>query len=590
MAMDSSSSNSLKSPMLPSTSLETNKWWITIISKVIDVEEAKNQILFSLPMIVVTSCFYFINLVSVMFAGHLGKFELAASNLGNSWAEVTGLSLMVGISGGLETLCGQGYGAKMYKMLGIHLQISCIISFIFSTIIAISWWYSDKILILLHQDPDIAKEASVFLKFLIPGLFAYGFLQNILVFLQSQSIVMPLVVCSMASLVLHIGITYCLVYWTSLGFKGAPLAASISIWISVLMLVVYILCSKKKFSQIWREGLSFVSFHHIFTNLKLSLPSAAMICLEYWDHEFFVLSAGLMPNSETTTSLIAMSVNTEAVAFMVSYGLSAAASTRVANELGGGNIDKAKHAMVVTLKLCVLLALIVDLALFFGHSAWAGLFSDSTEIIKEFATMMPLLLISFVLDFFQGILLVILLACLINSCYAYQFYVGGKAGWVPNPSENYNSWAERMRFQINDTLVFKYMKGSNSVLVTSSSFNSGRISGDFSVGITRNISCESNTYFITRNISGDFSGNIPINISGDFSGNFPGNITGDFSGAGEYIAFFIAIRGDNFTISIGWFIIIVSKFIEYAGIAGGFTARRRRKQSAGGYSGTYRLK
>ncbi|KAK4723459.1 hypothetical protein R3W88_026238 [Solanum pinnatisectum] len=332
MAMDSSSSNSLKSPMLPSTSLETNKWWIIIINKVIDVEEAKNQILFSFPMIVVTSCFYFINLVSVMFAGHHGKFELAASNLGNSWAEVTGLSLM---------------------MLGIYLQISCIISFIFSTIIAISWWYSDKILILLHQDPDIAKEAGVFLKFLIPGLFAYGFLQNFLVFLQSQSIVMPLVVCSMASLVLHIGITYCLVYWTSLGFKGAPLAASIWIWISVLN-------------------------------------------LEYWDHEFFVLSAGLMPNSETTTSLIAMSVNTEAVAFMVSYGLSAAASYLW---------------LLLSLKLCVLLALVVDLALFFGHSAWAGLFSDSTEIIKEFATMMPLLLISFVLDFFRGILLGVARGC-----------------------------------------------------------------------------------------------------------------------------------------------------------------------------------
>ncbi|TMW85066.1 hypothetical protein EJD97_023850 [Solanum chilense] len=61
--------------------------------------------------------------------------------------------------------------------------------------------------------------------------------------------------------------------------------------------------------------------------------------------------------------------------------------------------------------------------------------------------------------------IVILLACLINSCYAYQFYVGGRAGWVPNPSENYNNWAERMRFQVNDTLVFKYKKGSNSVLV-----------------------------------------------------------------------------------------------------------------------------
>lgn len=63
------------------------------------------------------------------------------------------------------------------------------------------------------------------------------------------------------------------------------------------------------------------------------------------------------------------------------------------------------------------------------------------------------------------VVIVIFLACLINSCYAYQFYVGGRDGWVPNPSENYNHWAERMRFQVNDTLVFKYKKGSNSVLV-----------------------------------------------------------------------------------------------------------------------------
>lgn len=400
---DISISNNLKSPMLSQTSLDSNKWWNVFINKLIDVEEAKNQILFSLPMIVVTSCFYFINLVSVMFAGHLGKIELAASNLANSWAVVTGLSFMIGLSGALETLCGQGYGAKMYRMMGIHLQTSCIISFIFSTIIAIIWWNSDTILILLHQDPDIARKAGEFLKFLIPELLAYGLLQNILRFLQAQSIIMPLVMCSMGCLVVHIGIAYGLVHWTSLGFYGAPLAASISIWMSVLALGVYVLYSER-FSLIWRDGLSFEPFHYITINLKLALPSAAMVCLEYWAFELLVLLAGLMPNSQTTTSLIAMSVNTEAIAYTISYGLSAAASTRVANELGAGNINKAKHAMVVTLKLCVLLALLVDLALCFGHDIWAGLFSDNTEIINEFATMTPLLLISFVFDFFQGIL------------------------------------------------------------------------------------------------------------------------------------------------------------------------------------------
>ncbi|KAE8673016.1 Early nodulin-like protein 1 [Hibiscus syriacus] len=38
-------------------------------------------------------------------------------------------------------------------------------------------------------------------------------------------------------------------------------------------------------------------------------------------------------------------------------------------------------------------------------------------------------------------------------------------GWVVTPSESYNHWSERMRFQVNDTLFFKYKKGSDSVLL-----------------------------------------------------------------------------------------------------------------------------
>lgn len=133
------------------------------------------------------------------------------------------------------------------------------------------------------------------------------------------------------------------------------------------------------------------------------------------------------------------SVNTETIAYMITYGLSAAArlvgwvtssrlflfflvlsflnsatdtaknktycdSTRVSNELGAGNPNKAKSAMAVTLKLSVLLALIVVLALGFGHNIWAGFFSDSPTIIQEFASMTPLLAISIVADSVQGVL------------------------------------------------------------------------------------------------------------------------------------------------------------------------------------------
>ncbi|XP_038685605.1 protein DETOXIFICATION 19-like isoform X1 [Tripterygium wilfordii] len=374
------------------------EWW----KRVLDVEEAKKQVFFALPMILTNVFYYLIPLVSVMFAGHLSELELAGATLANSWATVTGFAFTTGLSGALETLCGQGFGAKLYKMLGIHLQASCIVSFLFSILVSVLWFYTEPILILLHQDHDIAKTAALYMKYLIPGLFAYGFLQNILRFLQTQSVVMPLVVLSAFPMGIHIGIAYSLVHWTDLGFTGAPLAASISLWMSFIVLATYVICSKK-FQHTW-DGFSFEPFSYITANLKLALPSAAMVCLEYWAFEILVFLAGLMPNSEMTTSLVAMCVNTETIAYMLTYGLSAAASTRVSNELGAGNPSKAKSAMAVTLKLSVLLGLTVVLALALGHNIWAGLFSDSPAIVIEFASMTPLLAISITLDAVQGVL------------------------------------------------------------------------------------------------------------------------------------------------------------------------------------------
>ncbi|XP_075477719.1 early nodulin-like protein 9 [Primulina tabacum] len=61
--------------------------------------------------------------------------------------------------------------------------------------------------------------------------------------------------------------------------------------------------------------------------------------------------------------------------------------------------------------------------------------------------------------------LALVFACLSRSSHAYQFIVGGNDGWVLNPSASYSQWAGRSRFSVNDTLLFRYQKGSDSVLV-----------------------------------------------------------------------------------------------------------------------------
>ncbi|XP_021750868.1 early nodulin-like protein 1 [Chenopodium quinoa] len=52
---------------------------------------------------------------------------------------------------------------------------------------------------------------------------------------------------------------------------------------------------------------------------------------------------------------------------------------------------------------------------------------------------------------------------------ATTFTVGGSKGWsVPSDNGNvYNQWAERMRFQVGDSILFKYPSSSDSVLQVS---------------------------------------------------------------------------------------------------------------------------
>ncbi|RHN75075.1 putative multi antimicrobial extrusion protein [Medicago truncatula] len=67
------------------------KWW----NKILDIEEAKHQLMFSLPMIFTNLFYYLITLVSVMLVGHLGDLQLAGATLANSWFSVTGIAVMV---------------------------------------------------------------------------------------------------------------------------------------------------------------------------------------------------------------------------------------------------------------------------------------------------------------------------------------------------------------------------------------------------------------------------------------------------------------------------------------------------------------
>ncbi|MCO5546997.1 hypothetical protein L7F22_000437 [Adiantum nelumboides] len=182
---------------------------------------------------------------------------------------------MMGMASSLETLCGQAFGAKQYQLIGLYLQTGLIVLNILAVFLSFIYGYMGEILILLGQDEQISLEAGKYAKFLIPTLFAHASSQTLIRFLQTQSLVYPMLVCSGIAAAVHVPLCWFLVYKTSLGFTGAALSTSIGNWINVILLYGYIIFSPSCARA--RAPVSRQSLKYMGSFLKLALPSAAML-------------------------------------------------------------------------------------------------------------------------------------------------------------------------------------------------------------------------------------------------------------------------------------------------------------------------
>ena len=196
----------------------------------------------------------------------------------------------------VETLCGQAYGAHKYDMLGIYLQRSIVLLGLTAIPLAVMYAFSEPLLLLMGQSPEIARAASIFVYGLIPQIFAYAVNFPIQKFLQAQSIVLPSAYISTATLVLHLLLSWVVVYKVGLGLLGASQVLSLSWWIIVVAQFAYIIMSPTC-RRTW-TGFTIKAFSGLPEFLKLSAASAVMLCLETWYYQVMVLIAGLLPNPE----------------------------------------------------------------------------------------------------------------------------------------------------------------------------------------------------------------------------------------------------------------------------------------------------
>ncbi|KAL6331770.1 hypothetical protein AAG906_020109 [Vitis piasezkii] len=409
--------------------------------------EVKKQLKLAGPLMSVNLLICSLQMISVMFVGHLGELALSGASMATSFASVTGFSLLLGMGSALDTFCGQSFGAKQYHMLGIHKQRAMVVLLLVSIPVAFIWSNTGYILASLGQDPEISAEAGLYARFMIPSIFAFALLQCHIRFLQAQNNVVPMMITTGFTTLLHILTCWILVFKSGLRNKGAALANAISCWMNVLLLAIYVRISpscKKTWTGFSREAM-----HDVPKFMRLAIPSAVMICLEIWSFEMMVLLSGLLPNPKLETSALSISLNISSVIYMIPLGLCGAISVRVSNELGAGRPQSARLAIYVVLFMVTIEGVLVATILISGHKFWGYSYSNEEKVVKYVGEIMVLVAVSHFWDGIQTVLSGMVrgsgkqkIGALINlgayylvgipfgALLAFVYHIGGKGLWT----------------------------------------------------------------------------------------------------------------------------------------------------------------
>ncbi|CDP00711.1 unnamed protein product [Coffea canephora] len=365
-------------------------------------QEVKRLCCIAGPMVAVTLSQFLLEVISLMMVGRLGEHSLSSSAIAISFCSVTGFSVFLGMAGALETLCGQAYGAQQYQKLGTQTYTAIFCLLIVCVPISIIWIYLGRILTLVGLDPQISYEAGTFATWLIPALFGYATLQPLVRFYQMQSLTFPMFISSCITIGFHILLSWMLVYKSGLQNHGAALAMGVSMWLNVIILALYMTYSSS--CAITRGPISMEVFRGVKEFFRFAIPSAFMACLEWWSYELLILSSGLLPNPQLETSVLCVCLSTIETLSAIPYGLAAAVSTRVSNELGAGNSEDARVSVIGGILLAFTKTILVNSALFASRDIFGYVFSSDKEVVDYVSVMAPLVCLSVVMDSFQGTL------------------------------------------------------------------------------------------------------------------------------------------------------------------------------------------
>ncbi|CAL8084294.1 unnamed protein product [Calicophoron daubneyi] len=350
----------------------------------------------------VTSLFNFLlGPVSVAFCGHLGKTQLATVGLSTSVFNVAGMFVVNGLVTASDTIFAQTYGSPHKSRLEAQLKKTMILITMCCVICCSMYICCEPILLLLGQNPLVAKLTSEYLLYLIPALFFASWGLVLTSYIQCQNHVygplLVMIVTNCVNALLH----YVLLFHLHMDVQASAIAQSISFAFQDICYLLYIQLDKSLVEISY--GFSLDPLLEWKEWSWLAIPGVFMITLEWILFEIGSFIAGYLGERELAAQTVMLNIDTLGYT-LLPRGVGNAAAIRVGQYLGGRVAAGPQSVLSTTL----LILWIIGPGYFGSYMAlrWyiPQIFTSDLEVIALAAQLMAVLATFQLLDGTTGLI------------------------------------------------------------------------------------------------------------------------------------------------------------------------------------------
>ncbi|CAH8524796.1 unnamed protein product [Heterobilharzia americana] len=303
--------------------------------------ELKALLRLAIPISISSVFTYTIAPVSMAFCGHLGKFQLATMGLAMSVFSVCGMFVILGLLTACDTLFSQTYGSTAKDKMVLQLYRAVVLISLCCIPSCALYLNAEPILLLLGQNPIIAKGTADLLIYLIPALFFGALGQLLIKFVQTQNCVYAplfiMILVNGVNALMH----YILIYLLKMDVSGSPISQATAYAFEVICFIVYI-----KFKGI-SKNMNFKPTLEIWddwsTWFRLAIPGLIMVSLEWTIYEIGGFVAGTLGARELAAQTIVITIGSVCYT-LIPHGVGSATGIRVGQYLGSGSA-KGPHSV-----------------------------------------------------------------------------------------------------------------------------------------------------------------------------------------------------------------------------------------------------